>query len=143
MSENSVIIIPEGSALNLKEDVEQLGRYLIQMGTMMQSMQRRMDELEEKQKKVTICHADVLDLNRMLRIRSMEICEKYGLRTEKSQGAMRNAMKKAVLQRYGIKDLHDIPEIAIRAVQAQIDHYANIRLVMDLRAREEPDPRTG
>ena len=133
MSEAAAIIIPEGTALSLQEDVEQLGRYLIQMGSMMQSIQQRMDELEEKQKKITITHMDVKELNAMIRMRGAESCAKYELKKPGDEKAVRGAIKKAVLKRYGIQDLHDVPEIALKAVQNQIEKWADIRLMMKRR----------
>lgn len=118
------------TALALQDSVTQLGRYLTQLGRMMQTMQARMDELEQQQKQVTVSHKEVQDLGTLMKQRAREACEKYGLKDPADERAVRAAIKKAVLKRYGIKDLHDLPAVALQAVHKQIDHWADIRLMM-------------
>ena len=110
--------------------MKQLGQYLAQLGRMMQTMQARMDELEQAQKQVTITHKDVKDLGTQMKLRAREACEKYGLTDPADERTVKAAIKKAVLKRYGIEDLHDLPAVALQAVQKQIDHWADIRLMM-------------
>ena len=118
------------TALALQDSVKQLGQYLAQLGRMMQTMQARMDELEQQQKQVTVSHKEVQNLGTLMKLRAREACEKYGLKDPADERAVRAAIKKAVLKRYGIKDLHDLPAVALQAVQKQIDHWADIRLMM-------------
>jgi len=129
---NEIILMPE-VAQALSGNVEALGAYLVQMGQMMNRMQKRLDEMEENQKKITLTHQDVKDLQGLIRLRAMEYCEKYQITDPACLRKVSAAMKKAVLIRYGVKDLHDVPAIARSAVEAQICHFTDIRLVMKCR----------
>lgn len=129
---NEIILMPE-VAQALSGNVEALGAYLVQMGQMMNRMQKRLDEMEENQKKITLTHQDVKDLQGLIRLRAMEYCEKYQITDPACLRKVSAAMKKAVLTRYGVKDLHDVPAIARSAVEAQICHFTDIRLVMKCR----------
>lgn len=129
---NEIILMPE-VAQALSGNVEALGAYLVQMGQMMNRMQKRLDEMEENQRKITLTHQDVKDLQVLIRLRAMEYCEKYQITNPACLRKVSAAMKKAVLTRYGVKDLHDVPAIARSAVEAQICHFTDIRLVMKCR----------
>ena len=129
---NEIILMPE-VAQALSGNVEALGAYLVQMGQMMNRMQKRLDEMEENQKKITLTHQEVKDLHVLIRLRAGEYCEKYQITDPACLRKVSAAMKKAVLTRYGVKDLHDVPAIARSAVEAQICHFTDIRLVMKCR----------
>jgi Cu/Ag efflux protein CusF len=129
---NEIILMPE-VAQALSGNVEALGAYLVQMGQMMNRMQKRLDEMEENQKKITLTHQEVKELQVLIRLRAMEYCEKYQITDPACLRKVSAAMKKAVLTRYGVKDLHDVPAIARSAVEAQICHFTDIRLVMKCR----------
>ena len=147
MSERAEIVIAPGTgpaapitlmpdvAAALQGNVEQLGAYLVQMAQMMSATQKRMDEMEENQRRVTADHEEVKGLTALIRLRAGEYCEKYQLTDRKDQTAVRNAIKKAILVRYGIRDLHDCPQVALQAVQKQINNWADIRLVMKIREK--------
>ena len=131
---------PGGTAENemvlaMQKSVAQLGGYLTQMGQIMIQMQNRLDELEEKQRLVTLSHDEVKAVQILIRNRSMEYCEKYGLEDTGSRRAITGAIKKAVLKRYSVKDLHDVPAIARQAVESQISRWADIRLAMKCREK--------
>lgn len=129
---NEIIVMPE-VVQELSGNVEALGAYLVQMGQMMNRMQKRLDEMEENQRKITLTHQEVKDLQVLIRLRAMEYCEKYQITDPACLRKVSAAMKKAVLTRYGVKDLHDVPAIARSAVEAQICHFTDIRLVMKCR----------
>ena len=127
------IVIRPDVAQDLSGDVEQLGVYLVQMAQMMQRIQKRMDDFEAMQKQVTLTHQDVKDISGMIRTKAADYCLQYGIMDDGSGRAVRAAIKKAILKRYGVKDLHDVPAIARSAVEAQIMHWTDIRLVMKRR----------
>lgn len=127
-------VMPE-TAASLQRGVEQMGRYLTQMAQLMAAMERRLEELEEKQHAVTATHGEVNGLMNLIRIRAKEYCEKYDLTDPKDEAAIRKAIRKAVLTRYMIRDLHDLPQIALEAAQAQIDRWSDIRTVMRIREK--------
>lgn len=127
-----IISLPE-TASELQASVQLMGRYLTQMAGMIAAMQRRMEDLEEQQQAVTISHRDVKNLNAMIRARAAEYCDKYQLKGPKDETRIRAGIRKAVLTRYSIRDLHDCPQIALEAVKMQIERWSDIRLAMQLR----------
>ena len=136
---NACFPVPMETAVMLQQNTEQLGAYLVQMAQMMLRMQNRLDELEEKQKAVTVDHSEVKMIQQLIRMRADEYCEKYGLEDPKDAGKIRAAIKKSILQRYGIKDLHDVPVIARQAVEAQISRWADIKIVLRIREKHRED----
>jgi hypothetical protein len=131
--EELLAMLPMAKVPALQESVEQMGRYLAQMGQLMATMQRRMDEMEARQAAVTISHADVKRLQKMIRTRADEICRKYELQDKDSPKIFRAAIRKDLLKRFLVKDLHDLPEAALSRAEALADSWANIRLVMERR----------
>ena len=136
---NACFPVPMETAVILQQNTEQLGAYLVQMAQMMLRLQNRLDELEEKQKAVTVDHQEVKTIQQLIRLRADEYCEKYGLEDPKDAGKIRAAIKKSILQRYGIKDLHDVPVIARQAVEAQISRWADIKIVFRIREKHRED----
>ena len=132
---NACFPVPMETAVMLQQNTEQLGAYLVQMAQMMLRLQGRLDELEEKQKAVTVDHGEVKGIQQLIRMRADEYCEKYGLTDAKDAAKIRTAIKKAILVRYGIKDLHDVPAIARQAVEALISRWADIKLVYRIREK--------
>ena len=132
---NACFPVPMETAVMLQQNTEQLGAYLVQMAQMMLRLQGRLDELEEKQKAVTVTHDDVKGIQQLIRMRADEYCEKYGLTDSKDAAKIRAAIKKAILVRYGIKDLHDVPAIARQAVEVLISRWADIKLVYRIREK--------
>ena len=123
------------AALSLRKDVAQLGTYLAQLGQMMATMQRRMDEMEAAASRVTIRHAEVKRIQGLIRMRADQICGKYQLTDKDSVRIIRAAIKKDLLKRYGVKDLHDIPESGLTGAESLVSGWTNIRLVMERRER--------
>lgn len=121
------------SADALAANVQQMGKYLLQMGQMLGAMQKRMDELESRQKAVTISHAEVKQLNARIRKRAYDWCTRYRLIDEECAKKARAAIKKDVLRMNQVRDLHDLPAAMLAAVQQQIDDWTDFRLVMELR----------
>ena len=132
---NACFPVPMETAVILQQNTEQLGAYLVQMAQMMLRLQNRLDELEEKQKAVTVDHSEVKMIQQLIRMRADEYCEKYGLEDAKDAAKIRAAIKKEILVRYGIKDLHDVPAIARQAVEALISRWADIKLVYRIREK--------
>ena len=122
--------VPWETAEKLQQNTEKMHKYLLQMAQMMLNLQNRLDELEEKQKAATICHDEVLVIRQLIRMRADEYCGKYGLKDPKDLAKIRAAIKKSVLQRYGIKDLHDVPAFARQAVEDHVSRWTDIRMVM-------------
>lgn len=130
--QRALALLPD-TAVQLHQDVEQMGALMMRMGQIISTMQRRLDDLEERQAKITISHGDVKRIQGLIRCRADEICRKYNLQDKDSQKIFRTAIKKDVLRRWQVKDLHDIPEAAISAVDNLISGWTNIRMVMERR----------
>ena len=131
--QRALALLPE-TAVQLHRDVQQMGEMMARMGQLMAGMQRRMDEMEARQEKITVRHADVKRIQQLIRIRTAEICGKYALNAESAK-VLRAAIKKDVLKRWGVKDLHDLPAAAKDAVENAIGGWTNIRLVMARRGQ--------
>ena len=131
--QRALALLPE-TAVQLHRDVQQMGEMMARMGQLMAGMQRRMDEMEARQEKITVRHADVKRIQQLIRIRTADICGKYALNAESAR-VIRAAIKKDVLKRWGVKDLHDLPAAAKDAVENAIGGWVNIRLVMERRGQ--------
>lgn len=131
--EDLMAVLPLSKVPALHEDVERLGSYLVQLGAIVGSMQRRMEELEAKQAAVTIRHEDVKRLQALIRMRADQICGKYNLQDKDSPRIFRAAIKKDLMKRCGVKDLHDVPAAMLGGAENMISGWTNIRMVMDRR----------
>ena len=132
--DRNYIVIRRQTMADMEENVRQVNAVLGQMAQLMASMQRRMDDMEARQEKITVRHADVKRIQQLIRIRTAEICGKYALNAESAR-VIRAAIKKDVLKRWGVKDLHDLPAAAKDAVENAIGGWVNIRLVMERRGQ--------
>ena len=130
--QRALTLLPE-TAVQLHQDVEQMGALLMRMGHVISTMQRRMDELEARQAAVTISHEDVKMLQAKIRWRAEEICRKNNLQDKDSPRIIRAAIKKDVLKRHQVKDLHDLPAAMLAAAHKQIETWTDIRLIMERR----------
>ena len=119
--------------LVMADDVKLFGQYLKQMGNMMAAMQKRMDEMEARQRQVTVTHEEVKRIQRLIRMRAQELCDKYSLEDKESPKVIRKAIRADVMKRWGVRDLHDLPEAAAAAVRNAVGSWVNIRLVMERR----------
>jgi len=125
------LIRREGAELSA--GVRELGDCILRLGQLISGMQARMDELESRQAAVTIRHADALRLQAQIRQRAAQVCDKYALSDKESPKVIRNAIKRDVLKRYGIRDLHDLPEAQRSGAESLIAGWTSIRLVMERR----------
>ena len=130
--QRALALLPD-TALQLHADVQQISGILLQMGTLISNMQRRMDEMEARQRQVTISHGDVKRIQALIRARADEICRKNNLQDKDSPRIFRAAIKKDVLKRHQVKDLHDLKATALSGAETQIDRWTDIRLLMERR----------
>ena len=129
----SLYAVSKKDALTLYKNIEQMGKYMAQMGQLISTMQRRLDDMESRQAQVTISHADVKRVQALIRGRADELCRKYNLQDKDSPKIFRAAIKKDVLKRYQVKDLHDLPAAMLPAAEKQVDSWTDIRLAMERR----------
>ena len=124
------------AVIRQEEAVGRLEECLAQMGRMLAAMQRRIEDMEAREKAVTIAHSEVKVIMARIRFRSGEIVEKYGLQKAEVK-IFRSAIRKEMLKKYGIRDLHDLPASEIGAAERWIDGWNSMRLVMECRDRAE------
>ena len=127
----------------LAENVRQMGQYIGRLGAIVGSMQRRMDEMEKQQAAVTIRHDDVKRLQALIRMRADQICGKYNLQDKDSPRIFRAAIKKDLMKRCGVKDLHDLPAAQLGAAERWIDGWSSMRLVMERRTKAAAAEKRG
>ena len=127
------VVITAQTMNEMEENTRRMGEMILQLGTMMGTMQRRLDEMEERQAQVTISHAEAKRLQALIRGRADELCRKYNLQDKDSPKIFRAAIKKDLLKRFLVKDLHDLPEAALGRAEALVDSWVNIRLAMERR----------
>ena len=130
---HNMIVVSQKTIAETEANVQRMGEMILQLGTMIGTMQRRMDEMEARQAAVTISHAEVKQLQGMIRARADEICRKYELTDRDSPKAFRAAIKRDLLKRYQVKDLHDLPAAGLAGAEKMIGEWASIRLVMERR----------
>lgn len=97
-------------------------------------VESRIRTLEQKQN-ATILHKDALILASRIRARAAAEAEKYHL-DRKAEGQLRTAVKLAVLQRYGIPDLHDLPAAKLDEAAGYIDILPVYRTVLKIREKQ-------
>ena len=127
------VVITAQTMNEMEENTRRMGEMILQLGTMMGTMQRRLDEMEERQAQVTISHAEAKRLQALIRGRAGELCRKYNLQDKDSPKIFRAAIKKDMLKRFLVKDLHDLPAAALGRAEALVDSWVNIRLAMERR----------
>lgn len=132
---NKVFPAPIETAKQLQKNTEQMGAYMIQLGQLMINMQKRLDDMEAQQRKITLSHSEVRTVQQLIRNRAYEYCEKYEMIDKSAIRSITNGIKRAILTRYGVKDLHDVPAVAQQAVEAQISRWSDVRLMMKCRER--------
>ena len=132
----SVIQRREAAVARQEEAVGRLEECLAQMGRMLAAMQRRIEDMEAREQAVTVPHSEVKVIRARIRFRSGEIVEKYGLQKADVK-IFRSAIRKEMLKKYGIRDLHDLPASEIGAAERWIDGWNSMRLVMECRDRAE------
>ena len=127
------VVITAQTMNEMEENTRRMGEMILQLGTMMGTMQRRLDEMEERQAQVTISHAEAKRVQALIRGRADELCRKYNLQDKDSPKIFRAAIKKDLLKRFLVKDLHDLPAAALGRAEALVDSWVNIRLAMERR----------
>lgn len=130
--------LPADAALG--EQIGALQGLILKMSLILEEQDRRIREMEDRQKKVTISHREVLGLMARIRRRADEYGEKYDLTGKKDIAAFRGAIKKGVMEAFGIRDLHDLPECEKERAGRFVDGWTNIRLVMKRREAGNPPP---
>ena len=122
------VTVIESSIQTLQQRTEQM--FLDYMAR----IECRIRDLEQQSAAATILHKDVLALQARIRARADAIAQERRL-GPKGTGALRTAMRRNVLQRYGIQDLHDLPAAKLTEAQLYIDAMPMFRTVMKIREK--------
>lgn len=126
MQDNTALSIPQepGYAVIRQEDAQAFSRQVNQLAAVLLALQREVDAMrQDNARRVTINHQQAKGLAARMRDRAAAICEKYNFDAKKHAAFFRGAMKKAVLQGWGISDLHDLPLKALEMTIQQIDGW--------------------
>lgn len=135
MSDNAIIPVEQlaqlaasnqATAEELSGMVQQMGVYLLQLDARL----RKQEELLTK--KITINNNQYNRILLAVRSRANVLLEKYSL-TEPCKPSLRTAMKKELLRRYQIKNLHDLPESALGEALAAVAMWDSYSLVRQMR----------
>ena len=119
--------MPEESARQLSVQVAQLGRIVAVLA-------RRMEDMEAQSARlITVSHAQALQLRKLIDAKAQAVIEQYRLIRCDSAVQLRRLIKKELLTRLGIRDLHDIPLAAWDRAVGIIDGWSNIQFVLMLK----------
>ena len=133
-----IISAPTGNAgayIMPAEAVKQLSAQVAQLGRIVAVLARRMEDMEAQSARlITVSHAQALQLGKLIRGKAQAVAQRYGLPAD-SEKKIRAAIKKELLTRIGVRDLHDTPLAAWDRAAGIIDGWSNIALVMELRRR--------
>ena len=132
---NEIVPIRREDAESITGNVQMLGDYVGRLAVIIQSMQERIQMLEDE-RCVTIRHADAKGLAALIRDKAGSMAEKNNIHGTKGVNRIRGNIKKSVLKYYGISDFHDLPANALDGARRRIENYANIRLIMEIRRNE-------
>lgn len=117
------------------------GEQVAQMEQIVQVVVRLVAEVErldrEMRRQVTVSHRDALAIGRAISSRSKDYAAQYHLEPEQAK-KIRKAIKRDVLKRWSICDLHDLPEREKETCVAWIGEWADFALIAELK-REHRD----
>ena len=125
-----------GAYIVPEETVKLLGAQVAQLGRIVAVLARRMEDMEAQSARlITVSHAQALQLGKLIRGKARAVAERYGL-TAEGEKKIRAAIKKELLTRIGVRDLHDTPLAAWDRAAGIIDGWSNIGLIMEMRKSE-------
>ena len=119
----------EIQAVGNRQQAVDLASVANQLLSVVARLEARIAALEEDGK-VTILHQDALKLGQMIRERARALSKKYELGPA-GERKLRAAIKKAVLQQYGIRDLHDLPARRLPAARMLIENWSSYQVIRE------------
>ena len=119
------------------EQIVQLTTLVKQFSAVLMAMDQRMAKLEKLlDRKVTIEAKQYKAIQKAVKERSRELCEKYKLDPKEAGKVFRKTITAEVMNRYGVQDLHDLPDIYYDIVLQEIAGFTSFALVCKLRGGE-------
>ena len=128
-------LLPATTARDLRKSVGDMQLLIAQMARLIRDTRQQMEEMQSQQRQVTVNHGEVKKINAVIRAAAADFCDRHGFTDPADARAVRADIRKTVLGRWQVKDLHDIPQIALGNVYQLIGNYGNIRLVFRLREK--------
>lgn len=134
MGDITDVSVPEcNTELSAVSQVKELGRYMEQMAAIVAMLRKEVDSLQKNAQQVTVSHQQALQLQRLMRNRSEEICAQYELDPARHAAAIRREIRKQLLDAEGISDLHDMPLANREPAVAWIKSWHMFSIVMKRR----------
>ena len=116
------------------EQITQLTTLIKQFSAAVMAMDRRMEKLERMlDRKVTIEAKQYKAIQKAIKERGRELCDKYRLDQKEAGKAIRKAIASDIQTRYGVTDLHDLPDNYYDIVLQEIAGYTSYALICKLR----------
>lgn len=105
----------------------------------------RMEALEKQIRLNTlVTQAQTRHINNAVRDRARKLLEKYNLENDqKCVKALCGHIRKAVLMRYGISSLHDLPQCEYSVVMQQVDIWNDLLIIRDVKRSAEAPAQTA
>lgn len=131
----TLFAINQDEALSFYKSVGEMRTMIAQMARLLQDTRNQMEEMQGQLKKVTVTHDEVKQVQALIRKAAEDFCFRYGFSDPADLRTVRADLRKTILNRWQVKDLHDIPQVALGNVGKLIETYGNIRLVYQLREK--------
>ena len=131
--------VPMDTAKDLRQSVGELQLVVAQMARLVRDTRKQLEDMQSQQRQVTVNHGEVKKINAAIRAAADAFCDRHGFGDTGDLRAVRADIRKTILGRWQVKDLHDIPQIALENVYKLIENYGNIRLVFRLRDKHRED----
>lgn len=125
------VVIRQEDAQAFSYQVRELTAALLMLQKEVEAMKR------DNAQKVTVNHQQAKGLGARIRERAEALCDKYDLDPKVHGAAFRAAIKRDVLNGYGVKDPHDIPLRDLELCMEQIDSWTSYALVRKRREIEK------
>lgn len=118
------------------DQITQLTALVRQFSTVVMAMDRRMEKLERLlDRKVTIEVKQYKAIQKAIKERGKELCEKYRLDLKEAGKTIRKAITVDLQTRYGVTDLHDLPDNYFDIVLQEIAGFTSYALICKLRGK--------
>ena len=117
-----------------RENLQQIVVTAAGLSALWAQMDARITALEQEKTQATILHKDALIISRMIREKADGEAYAHGLDTHGAQ-LLRGMLKRQVLSRYGIRDLHDLPKCRYGDCTAYIGSWLSYLSIKKVREK--------
>lgn len=116
------------------EQIVQLTALVQRFSSVLIAMDQRMAKLERLlDRKVTIEAKQYKAIQKAIKERAKELCDKYKLDPKEAGKVIRKAITTDIMARYGVTDLHDLPDNYYDIILQEIAGFTSFALVCKLR----------